>query len=158
MNSYLKRLIEDKDIPVVFDYDGVLFEARWYEERINMRDETEELLLAAMERGENLRTAPIGFMVDWVRTLGNDLYVLSYMHNKIEYENKKKQVAEFYPEIPTEHVIMATSPEDKTVHLEKIRSKYGSFIYIDDTHPALMKYENHFGDECKFFHVSSLYV
>ena len=158
MNNYLNKLIEDNSRPVVFDYDGVLFEARWYEERINMRDETEELLLEAMKRGENLRTAPIGFMVDWVKTLKNDLYVLSYMHNEIEYSNKKKEISEFYPIIPEEHVLMATSPENKIVHLEDIREKYGSFIYIDDNHPALMKYENHFGDECKFFHVSSLYI
>ena len=92
MNAYLQKVIADTNIPVVFDYDGVLFEARWYEERINMRDENEELLLAAMKRGENLRTAPIGFMVDWVKTLENELYVLSSMHNDIEYDNKKKQV------------------------------------------------------------------
>jgi len=158
MNKYLKNLLEDGNIPVVFDYDGVLFEARWYEERINMRDETDELLLEAMKRGENLRTAPIGFMLDWVKTLKNDLFVLSFMHNDIEYSNKKRQVAEFYPSIPEGNVIMATSPENKIIHLEKIREQYGSFIYIDDNHPALMRYENHFGDECKFFHVSSLYV
>ena len=158
MNAYLKKLLENKDIPVVFDYDGVLFEARWYEERINMRDETDELLLEAMKRGENLRTAPIGFMLGWVPELKNDLYVLSFMHNDIEYANKKRQIEEFYPSIPVRNVIMATSPENKIAHLEQIRDRYGSFIYIDDNHPALMIYENHFRDECKFFHVSSLYV
>ena len=69
-----------------------------------------------------------------------------------------QEIAEYYPVIPEEHVLMATSPDDKIVYLEKILKQYGSFIYIDDNHPALMKYENHFGDECKFFHVSSLYV
>ena len=44
MNHYLKHLIKDKRIPIVFDYDGVLFEGRWYEERINMPNETEEKL------------------------------------------------------------------------------------------------------------------
>lgn len=158
MNSYFKELISDTKTPVVFDYDGVLFEARWYKERINMRGETPESLLAAMQRGENLRTDPIGFMTDWVASLRNDLYILSYMHNDIEYTFKKQQVAKFYPCIPVEHVLMATSIDNKIVHLEKIREKYGRFIYIDDTHKALMMYENHFGDECKFFHVSSLYV
>lgn len=158
MNSYLVELIKNKKTPVIFDYDGVLFEARWYEERINMRDETDELLYEAMKRGENLVTAPIGFMTEWVNILENDLYVLSFMHNDIEYANKKKEIAQFYPVIPEEHVLMATSPENKIVHLTKILEQYGSFIYIDDNHPALMKYENHFGDECKFFHVSSLYV
>ena len=158
MNKYLTGTIEDPKIPVVFDYDGVLFEARWYEERINMRNETEELLYEAMKRGENLRTAPIPFMTEWVKTLENDLYVLSYMHNDIEYSNKKKQIAQYYPRIPEKNVLMATSPENKIVHLQKILDRYGAFVYIDDNHPALMKYENHFGDECKFFHVSSLYV
>ncbi len=158
MNRYLLEIIKDPEIPVVLDYDGVLFEARWYEERINMRDETPESLLAAMQRGENLETQPIGFMVDWVKTLRNDLYILSYMHNDIEYNYKLKQTARYYPCIPPEHVLMATSIENKIDHLERIRERYGSFIYIDDTHKALMMYENHFGDECKFFHVSSLYV
>ena len=105
MNNYLNKLIEDNSRPVVFDYDGVLFEARWYEERINMRDETDELLYEAMKRGENLVTAPIGFMTEWVNTLENDLYVLSFMHNDIEYANKKKEIAQFYPVIPEEHVL-----------------------------------------------------
>ena len=158
MNSYLKNIIEDTGIPIVFDYDGVLFEARWYLNRINMRNETEELLLSAMQKGENLRTEPIGFMMNWVKTLKNDLYVLSYMHNEIEYSFKKEQIQKFYSAIPVENVIMASSPENKIIHLEKIRDEYGSFIYIDDNHPALIKYENHFDDKCKFFHVSSLYV
>lgn len=158
MNSYLKKTIEDTSIPIVFDYDGVLFEARWYVERINMRDETEELLLRAMQNGENLKTNPIGFMTEWVKTLKNDLYVLSYMHNEIEYAFKKEQIQKFYPTIHTENVIMAYSPENKIIHLEKIYTQYGAFIYIDDNHPALINYENYFDDKCKFFHVSSLYV
>ena len=97
-------------------------------------------------------------MMDWVKTLKNDLYVLSYMHNEIEYSFKKEQIQKFYPTIPVENVIMASSPENKIIHLEKIREEYGSFIYIDDNHPALIKYENYFDDKCKFFHISSLYV
>ena len=158
MNSYLKEQISNNSTPIVFDYDGVLFEARWYKERINMRDETDELLLEAMKRGENLDTAPMPFMLEFVKTLKNDLYVLSSMHNEIEYDYKKKQIGKYYPNIPVANVIMASSIDNKIVHLEKILKEYGSFIYIDDTHAALMKYESYFTDECKFFHVSSLYV
>ena len=158
MNAYLMEQIRKPNMPIVFDYDGVLFEARWYEERINMRGETPESLLAAMQRGENLKTEPIGFMTEWVAGLKNDIYILSRMHNDIELSFKKAQIARFYPSIPLENIIMATSIDDKIIHLEKIREKYGAFIYIDDDHRALMNYENHFGDECKFFHVSSLYV
>ena len=49
MNNYLKKCI-NKKIPIIFDYDGVLFEARWYETRINMQNKTEEKLLAAMQK------------------------------------------------------------------------------------------------------------
>ena len=55
MNQYLKKCIS-AGMPIIFDYDGVLFEARWYKERINMRNETEEMLIESMKRGENLRT------------------------------------------------------------------------------------------------------
>ena len=158
MNNYLKTLLKDPKIPIVFDYDGVLFEARWYETRINMRGETDEILYEAMKRGENLKTAPIPFMVDWVATVPNDKFVLSHMHNEIEYDNKKRQIAEFYPSIHLENVIMATSSPDKIPHLHRILDRYGSFIYIDDNHPALIRFENHFDDRAKFFHVSSLYV
>ena len=37
MNKYLEKCLKE-NMPVIFDYDGVLFEARWYEERINMRE------------------------------------------------------------------------------------------------------------------------
>ncbi|MBO7424108.1 MAG: hypothetical protein J6U23_00375 [Clostridiales bacterium] len=158
MNRYLMKQIENPDIPIVFDFDGVLFEARWYEDRINMRGETPESLLKAMQRGENLRTEPISFMTDFVPTLKNDKFVLSRMHNDIEYSYKKEQISRYYPCIPLENVIMATSIDNKEVYLEQIRQKYGAFIYIDDTHQALMKFENDFDDNCKFFHVSSLYV
>ena len=158
MNKYLIEQINKPNMPIVFDYDGVLFEARWYEDRINMRGETPESLLAAMKRGENLKTDPIGFMTEWVPGLRNDIYILSRMHNNIELNYKKQQLAKFYPSIPQENIIMAISIEDKIIHLEKIREKYGAFIYIDDDHRALMNYENHFDDDCKFFHVSSLYV
>ena len=42
------------------------------------------------------------------------------MHNEIEYSFKKEQIQKFYPTIPSEHVIMASSPENKIIHLEKI--------------------------------------
>ena len=158
MNHYLKHLIKDKRIPIVFDYDGVLFEGRWYEERINMPNETEEKLYEAMKRGKNLNTRPIPFMVEWVDSLDRyNLHVLSYMHNEIEYDFKLKQIAKFYPTV--KKVIAASSVEDKINHLQLILEEYGGFIYIDDNLDALNLFENHFDAEhCKFFHVSSLYV
>ncbi len=159
MNKYLEKLAKNTKNPIVFDYDGVLFEARWYKERINMPGETDELLLAAMERGENLETKPMPFMVEWVKTLENPLFVLSHMHNDLEYNFKKSQIQKYYPSIPLDRVLMAKSPEDKIRYLEKIGKDIGgNVIYIDDTHPALIKFENYFDDTYKFFHVSSLYV
>ncbi len=160
MNSYLKELVSNENTPIVFDYDGVLFEARWYEKRINMPNETDEKLLESMKKGENLKTAPIPMMVDWVKTLKNPLFVLSHMHNEIEYEFKQEQIRKYYPNIPRNHVLMATSVEDKISRLKQIKnaSWYDQIIYIDDNHQALIRFENYFDDTYKFFHVSSLYV
>lgn len=159
MNKYLEKLLIKNELPVVFDYDGVLFEARWYKETINMRDETFESLLMANMVGENLDTKPISFMKKLVKEhKGNTYYVLSHMHNYIEYDFKRNQIGKYYPNIPVSHVLMATSVDNKTEHLEIIKKMYGGFIYIDDNHPNLMRFEDHFDDSCKFFHVSSLYV
>ena len=157
MNQYLKECIEN-DMPVIFDYDVVLFEARWYKTRINMPNETDDKLLNAMKRGENLYTEPIPFMIRFIAGLKNPLYVLSHMHNEIEFAVKCKQIAKYYPIIPKEHVLWAKSPENKIEYMEQIQKQLGAFIYIDDTHPNLIKFENHFDNSCKFFHVSSLYV
>ena len=97
-------------------------------------------------------------MMNFVKSLDNKLYVLSHMHNEIEYEFKCRQIEKYYPKIPTDRVLWVHSPEDKIRFMEDIKKKDGSFIYIDDTHPALIMFENYFDDSCKFFHVSSLYV
>lgn len=157
MNTYFKTCIKN-NMPVIFDFDGVLFEARWYEERINMRDETDELLLEAQKRGENLYTVPIPMMQSMVGNLKNEIFVLSHIHNEIEYNAKCEQIAKYFPSISKERILWAKSPEDKIRYMEDIKQMYGLFIYIDDTHPALIMFENHFDDSCKFFHVSSLYV
>lgn len=159
MNSYLSKLIKENKLPIVIDYDGVLFEARWYKERINMPNETEEKLIAAHKRGECLNTKVISFMQNIIReNKDNKYYVLSHMHSNEEFEFKKKQIKKYYPEIPIENVLYATSVENKIDYLKKIKEQYGAFIYIDDTHPSLIMFENYFDTDCKFFHVSSLYV
>ena len=158
MNAYLQKLLDEQKMPVIFDYDGVLFEARWYEHRINMPNETEERLYEAMKRGENLHTKPIPFMSTVVKNIQTDMFVLSHIHNEIEYHTKCDQVEKYYPSIPRRNVLWAKSPEDKINFMEDIRRTYGPFICIDDTHPNLIMYENHFDESCKFFHVSSLYV
>lgn len=157
MNRYLKQCIES-NMPIIFDYDGVLFEARWYVERINMRNETDGSLLEAQRRGQNLYTTPIPMMQDLVKALKNKIFILSHIHNEVEYSAKCKQVEKYYPSIAKGRILWARSPEDKIRYMEEIKEKYGAFIYIDDTHPALIKFENYFDDSCKFFHVSSLYV
>ncbi len=165
MNKYLESLIKKAEYPVIFDYDGVLFEARWYEDRINMSNETEEKLIEAMKRGENLYTEPLDSVMNQIiHNIKTDIYVLSHMHNNLEYAAKCEQIKKWYPKIPQKHVLMAVSPEDKIKYMEEIRNQYGGFIYIDDSHQHLMTYENYFDDNdrlngfCKFFHVSSLYV
>lgn len=158
MNLYLQKLLNEKYGPVIFDYDGVLFEARWYEERINMPNATEEKLKAAMLHGENLFTRPIPFMKELVNSIKTDIFVLSYMSNDIEHKNKVKEISMFYPKIPKENILRAKSPEDKIQFLDKIKQQYGKFIYIDDTMTYLQVFEDYFPSECKFFHVSSLYV
>jgi len=159
MNKYLEKLLDENKLPVVLDYDGVLFEARWYKERINMPNETHKKLLEAYERGENLKSDPIPSVQEIVRKYkDNTYYVLSHMHGYVEYDFKKKQIEKYYPEIPVNRVIMATSVDNKIEHLDIIQKTHGAFIYIDDTHSSLIKFENTFDETCKFFHVSSLYV
>ena len=98
-------------------------------------------------------------MIDFVKNINdNELFVLSHIHNNIEFNVKCEQIAKFYSKIPKEHIFWATSPDDKIKYMEKIEKEFGGFIYIDDTHPNLIKFENYFSENCKFFHVSSLYV
>jgi len=159
MNKYLEeRLVSG--YPVVFDYDGVLFEVRWYEKTINMYNETYEKLVAAYARGENLLSKPIMSMKTVVDMVTGDKYVLSHMHHQIEHDNKKKQIAKFFPQIPVENVLRSNTAEGKIDYLEEIYKKYNGFVYIDDNHNNLMLYENYFWgrENVNFFHISSVYV
>ena len=160
MNLYLKQLLQDKTIPVIFDYDGTLFEARWFERRINMPNETEEKLRAAHKRGECLITKPITMVIDMVQRINSPIFVLSHIHSSEEYDFKCSQLKKYYTNINLSNLFYATSIEDKINYLERILNSYQSFIYIDDNHQALIKFENHFNDDehCHFFHASSLFV
>lgn len=157
MNKYFEKLISS-EIPVIFDYDGVLFEARWYEERMNIPNETEEKLLEAVKRGECLDTTPILYMQNIVNAVKGDCFILSHIHNDIEHEFKKKQIAKYFPKIAQENILRADSPNHKMSFLREIEEKYGGFIYIDDNHDVLKKFENIFDTNCKFFHSSSMFV
>lgn len=157
MNKYLQECIDD-NMPVVFDYDGVLFEARWYPERINMPNETQEKLYEAHKKGENLYTEPIGYMRNIVESIAGEMFVLSHIHDEIEYKVKCEQISKYFPKIPKENILWAKSVNDKIKYLEQIKDQYGRLVYIDDNHSALIQFENYFSNDCKFFHVSSLYV
>lgn len=157
MNDYLLKCI-NTGMPVVFDYDGVLFEARWYKKRINMVNETEEKLIEAHKKGKNLYTKPIPSVMEFVAGLRNEVFVLSHMHTCIEYQVKCKQLELYYPKVKQNHIYAALCIDDKIRYLKDIQKRYHSFIYIDDSYSTLIKFENYFEDTCKFFHVSSLYV
>ena len=159
MNTYLFKLLQDPSIPVGFDYDGVLFEARWYEHRISMPDFTVERMIEGYKRGEGLETKPIPYMMNFVSSLPNPKFIVTHTQSEVEDEFKKQQVARYYPSIPREMVITACSAEDKIVHLQKIYEEYGCFIFVDDYLNALFRYEANFDDQyCHFFHSSSLFV
>lgn len=170
MNKQLKHYLHEQNkLPVVFDYDGVLFEARWYEDHINMYNETEEKLIAAFMKGENLYTEPIMSMYPILEKIRAPLYVLSHMHHQIEYDFKCKQLKKYFPIVKVENVVYAHSitfsnasqGKSKVEYLEMLYGEYGGFIYIDDSHQSLILLENHFFariDKCHFYHVSSIYV
>lgn len=156
-NQYLEKLI-DSGLPVVFDYDGVLFEVRWHKDRINMPNETDEKLLEEHKAGKNLYTTPIRSIQDFINSLNNRLFVLSHMHNEIEFNFKKSQIGIHYPKIPVENVICAFSTEDKKKHLKKIIDEFGEIVFINDALETLIFIENELYERCHCFHVSSLYV
>ena len=155
MNSFLKQCIE-RGLPVILDYDGVLFEARFAEFKINaIMDEPK--LIQAHREGQSLDTTPIRFMQDFVSSLTNPVFVLSHIHDDIEEENKRNLLDKYYSGLV---LIRAYSTDDKIQHLLEIATEYGGFIYIDDTLPYIAHFEEVLGDHpnCYFFHVSSLYV
>lgn len=157
------------ELPIVFDYDGVLFEARWNNDTLNMKDETLDKLIEVFKRGKNLHTEPILGLYNVLKDIKGPIFVLSHMHHEIEFNHKRNQIAKYFDMIPQENIFYASSiMEDlsmvglsKIEYLEKIYRKYNGFVYIDDNHPNLMKMESYFWDrkdDCHFFHVSSLYV
>lgn len=158
MNKYLQLLLKDPDMPVIFDYDGVLFEARWYVKRINMPDATDEKLLDAMRKGDNLYTEPIPYMRNFVsyKIHTNHIFVLSSTHNEIECDFRLSQIHTYFHKISK--VMWAISIDDRIKHLQEVYDTFGKFIYIDDNYEDLIKMENHFDENCKFFHSSSIIV
>lgn len=160
MNRYLQELLKKDDIPVVFDYDGVLFEARWYVKRIGLQDGSDEALKEAMENDCSLYSEPIPYMQMFVKRKVRTklIFVLGDAHNDIEYNYKSEQLAEKYARI--KNVMWARNIDDKIKHLEAVRKRYERFIYIDDDLNALLQMERYFDDiaHCYFFHYSSLFV
>ena len=160
MNKYLQELMKSSETPIVFDYDGTLFEARWFVKQISIMENTDEALLKAMEDEECLYSEPIAYMRNFVshRTNTNNLFALSHIHNVIEFEFKCEQLHTYYPKLSK--LYWAKSAEDKIKHLEEIYEKYGEFIYIDDNLENLLDFERHFNnpEKCHFFHTSSIFV
>lgn len=154
MNKYLQECI-NKHLPIVCDYDGVLFEARFGYDKILSTDDDEEIEEMHKE-GIGLNTTPINFMINLLNKVDNPKYVLSHIHTDIEEQNKINQLAKYYNGIK---LLRANSVDEKIEYLLKIYEKYGGFIYIDDTLPYLGKFEKTITlDNANFFHVSSLYV
>lgn len=158
MNKYLYQLIEDARLPIVSDYDGCMFEARWAGERINIPGLTDAKLVEMIQQGEGAISEPVWPMVRLFSLACTEKYVVSHMCCNAELITKVRQIEKYYPMIRPKNVLKADSPEDKIRFLEAIEKKHGGFIYIDDLLPALKMFENHFGDNCKFFHISSLFV
>lgn len=155
MNKELKNAIK-AEIPVVLDYDGVMFEARWGKQTIDTPDGKATYQHC---KGEYLTTAPIPIVQQFVKSLDCPVYVLSCVQDSIEHKEKVYQTSMNYPSIPERNVITVCSSDAKPQVLEYLYETYGGFVYIDDSLDDLLKYESMYkSDECKFFHVSSLFA
>lgn len=154
MNKYLRECI-DKGLPIICDYDGVLFEARFGYDKVMALDDENEII-KAHKQGIGLNTTPISFMVNLISTLNNPKLCLSHIHTDIEEQNKIDRLNKYYSGMK---LLRANSVDEKIDYLLDIYQKYGGFIYIDDTLPYIQKFEKALRFEnANFFHVSSLYV
>lgn len=154
MNSFLLKCIE-QGLPVVLDYDGVMFEARWDYDTINVVLDDDKLL-ELNKNGLGVITAPIPFVIDWINTLKNPVFCLSHIKNDYEEATKDKQIKQYCPKVK---LIRAHHVDEKLGVLANICSQYGGFVYVDDTLPYVAHFESVFDNpNGHFFHVSSLYV
>ena len=160
MNKYLKELVKDPNIPVVLDYDGTLFEARWFVRHISIFDNSPEALKKAQEEDDCLYTEPIPYMRNFVSKIirTKNVFCCSRIHTDIEFEYKTNAIHQYYPKISK--LYWAKSLEDKIKQLQSILDTYGVFIYIDDNLEDLLVMERHFKhpEKCHFFHMSSIMV
>ena len=160
MNNYLKTLINSNpNIPIGFNCDGTLFEARWMVKRITIEDDSEEALLDVMSKTDFLYTEPIPFMKKFVsyQIHSNNVFVISEIHNNVEFEHKTRELHQHYRRIS--RLFWAKSMEDKIKHLDAILKDDGEFIYIDGDLKEIIALERHFNNpNCYFFHSSSLIV
>ena len=158
MNLYLKELLKNPNIPLVCDYDGTLFEGRWFTRQISLFDMTESKLKEAIENEECLYYEPVNFMQNFLQQYGwgRQTYVLGYIHCDIDLKYKTGQVREYYPTIG--RIIWAKTIDDKIMQLQAMLKQYGEFIYIDDSLDDLMYMEGIFKNpnSCHFFHISSV--
>ena len=154
MNKYLQECI-DKGLPIICDYDGVLFEARFGYDKVLASDDDNKII-EAHKQGIGLNTTPISFMVNLISVLNNPKMCLSHIHTDIEEQNKIDRLNKYYGGMK---LLRANSVDEKIDYLLDIYQKYGGFIYIDDTLPYIQKFEKALNfDNANFFHVSSLYV
>jgi hypothetical protein len=157
MNLYLKELLKNPNIPLVCDYDGTLFEGRWFTRQISLFDMTESKLIEAMENEECLYSEPVNYMQNFLQQYGwgRPTYSLGYIHCDIDFGYKTGQIREYYPTIG--RIIWAKTIDDKIMQLQAMLKQYGEFIYIDDSLDDLMYMEGIFkNSNCHFFHISSV--
>lgn len=158
MNLYLTELLKNYNIPLALDYDGTLFEGRWFTRQINLFDPTPSKLQEAMENEQCLYSEPVNYMQNFLQKYGwgRQTFVLGYIQGDIDFEFKNGQIREFYPTI--RRIIWAKTIDDKIRQLEAMLNQYGEFIYIDDSLDDLMYMESVFKNPncCHFFHISSV--
>lgn len=161
---FASLLVHHPNIPVIFDFDGVLFEAKWEKDCIRTPFlSNEEINQLAKTHPERFYTTVIPRMQILVQEISNHpLYALSHMNSEEEKAIKQKMIKSYYGDtIPKDNVIRALSAMDKIKYLEELYNKYGEFIYVDDTLPYLEEFEDHFAErleKCHFFHISSMFV
>lgn len=155
MNKELRNAIKP-EIPVVLDYDGVMFEARWGKQTIDTPDGKATYQHC---KGKYLTTAPLPLVQQFVESLDCPVYALTCVQDSIEHQEKIWQTRANYPSILEKNVIAVCNPDVKLQVLDYLYETYGGFVYIDDSLDSLLKYEAAYkNDKCKFFHVSSLFA
>lgn len=166
MNKELEKIIDEaingKDVAFVFDFDGVIIEARYNQEDksyISRFDWFEENFGVDISKARLIE--PVYILITKLLKYNIKVFSLSYCHTEEEAGYKKDLMHKVFNGFKAENMIASDSNKGKVQYIESLMKTHELVVFIEDTLDNLImverkRYNKELLDNVQCFHISSL--